>query len=306
MIKPKNLSQEDYIQRINQVFLYIETHLDEDLSLNLISERACFSPFHFHRIFKTIVGETLNEYVNRKRLEHAANRLMHHEEVSIAQITVDYGFSSNATFSRAFKKKFNVSPTEFQKEHFSKNMVNKELSKNSKIIPDYDQYICTIINLKKWIDMSTNIEIKTMPEMNLAYITAMGIKEMKGAFGRLMQWAGPKGMLANPNMKMATVYHDSFKTTAPEKVQMSAAILLDQPVKPDGEVHTRTIAEEKCIVGRFEIKVEEFEKAWTGMFLWMNENGYEKSNSNPYEIYYNDFMTHPEQKFILDICIPIV
>ena len=61
----------------------------------------------------------------------------------------------------------------------------------------------------------------------------------------------------------------------------------------------------KCIVGSFEIGLNEFEQAWTGLFLWMNENGYKKADRNPYEIYHNDFNTHPEKKFILDLHIPI-
>jgi len=306
MITPQNLAEEDYIQRINHVFLYIESHLDEDLSLNTISGLAYFSPFHFHRIFKTVVGETLNEYVVRKRLESAASKLMNQKNVSIAQLTLDFGFSSNATFSRAFKKRYHLSPTDFQNTYYSTSNLDKNLSKNGKVINEYDQYICTIINLKKWITMTTNVEIKTMPKMNVAYITAMGITDMQSAFGRLTAWAGPKGLLSKPDLKMATIYHDSFKTTAPDKVQMSACVLVDEPIKPEGEVYSRTIESEKCVVARFELAVEEFEKAWTSMFLWMNENGYQKSESNPFEIYYNDFRTHPEQKFILDICIPVL
>ena len=66
-----------------------------------------------------------------------------------------------------------------------------------------------------------------------------------------------------------------------------------------------TIDSGKCIIGSFEIAPYEFEKSWTGLFVWMNENGYKKSSENPYEIYHNDFREHPENKFIVDLCIPI-
>ena len=59
-----------YHDRVNRVLDYIGRHLDEELSLSRLSEVGCFSPFHFHRIFQSVTGETLNSHVRRVRLEH--------------------------------------------------------------------------------------------------------------------------------------------------------------------------------------------------------------------------------------------
>lgn len=302
---PENHIQSDYIKRINTVFTYIEKHLNERLSLEVIAQKANFSPFHFHRVFKTIVGETLNEYIIRQRLEYAANTLLHRQNISISELSYKSGFGSNATFSRAFKKAYGMSPSEYHLQMNSNSKISQLDSKNSKTFAEYDQYICNIINLKNWITMNANIEEKKMEQLDLAYITCMGVESISGAFDRLIKWGSLQELTNSSNFRMATIYHDSFITTNPNKVRMSACMVLDKPVKGEGEIGTTAIKAGKTIVSRLEIELSEFEKAWSGLFIWMNDNGYVMTGSNPYEIYYNDYKTHPEQKFIVDICIPV-
>ena len=81
--------------------------------------------------------------------------------------------------------------------------------------------------------------------------------------------------------------------------------MLDKPTETKGEIGTTSIENGKCIVGKFEIGLNEFEKSWTGLFLWMNENGYKKDDREPFEIYHNNFNEHPKRKAIVDFCIPI-
>lgn len=153
--------------------------------------------------------------------------------------------------------------------------------------------------------MNSNIESKEISELHLASITQIGTRGIEQAFERLIHWAVPKGLFDNPNTKMARIFYDSFKITSADKVRMSVGLLTDKPFKADGEIHEITIKPSKCIVGRFEITPDEFEKAWSGLFIWMNENGYRKAEGNPFEIYQNDFREHPENKCIVDMHIPI-
>ena len=152
--------------------------------------------------------------------------------------------------------------------------------------------------------MNASIEVKNMAELNVAYISVMGPQNVPVAYDKIIKWATPLGRI-NDDTRMATVYHDSFKVTEAHNVRMSACIILDQPAEPSGEVWIKSIDAAKCIVGKFEIGVHEFEKSWTGLFIWMNEKGYKKAAQDPYEIYYNDYNKHPEKKFIVDFCIPV-
>ncbi|TXK77091.1 GyrI-like domain-containing protein [Mesonia sp. K4-1] len=302
-VTDKNI-EANYKTRINRVFEYIDQNLESNLSLQSVSEIAFFSPFHFHRIFKFVTGETLNEYITRKRIEKSASDLLH-KNITATKIAHNYGFSDNSSFSRAFKKYFKVSPTEFKKQNpnrFSK--IRQLKSKNGQDYPNSEKYICIIDNLKNWIEMNARIEIKEVPKMNVAYVSCIGSQNLENAFGKLMQWATPKGLM-NDQTKMMTIYHDSFKFTDANKVRMSASILLNKPEEIDGEVGLTTIETGKFIVGSFIIGVDEFEKSWTGLFVWMNDQGYKKADREPFEIYYNNFNEHPEKKAIVDFYIPI-
>jgi len=296
----------DYKNRINRVFEFIDENLESDLSLNTVSKIAFFSPFHFHRIFKFITNETLNTYITRKRIEKTASVLLRKPEVSVSELSLQYGFNDNSSFTRTFKKYYGISPTEFRKQNPNKFSKIRQLeSKNGQEYPDYEKYICNINNLKKWTEMNAKIEIKETPELNLAGVTHVGINGIENAFVKLTKWANSKNLLKNPEAKMGRIFYDSFKITAPDKVRMSIFLTTNDSFEAEGEINKLTINKGTCIVGRFEITPNDFEKSWTGLFIWMNENGYKKSIENPFEVYHNDFRKHPENKFIVDLYIPI-
>jgi len=298
-------TQTDYNNRINRVFKYIDENLDSDLSLNTISNIAFFSPYHFHRVFKFVTKETLNEYVTRRRIEKSALELIH-KDVGITEISIKNGFNDNSSFTRSCKKYYGVSPTEFRKQNPNKFSKIRQLkSKNGQEYPDYEKYICIINNLKKWTEMNAKIKIKETPELNLAGVTHVGINGIENAFEKLTKWANSKDLLNDPEAKMGRIFYDSFKVTVPDKVRMSIFLITNESIETEGEINKVTINKGKCIVGRFEITPDDFEKSWTGLFIWMNENGYKKSVENPFEIYHNDFRDHPENKFIVDLYIPI-
>ena len=63
--------------------------------------------------------------------------------------------------------------------------------------------------------------------------------------------------------------------------------------------------QENMFIGRFEIILDDFEKAWTGLYVWMDENDHERAEGESFEIYHNNFNEHPEKKAIVDFHIPI-
>ncbi len=296
---------EEYIKRINTVFEYIDDNLDSELSLETIAKIAFYSPYHFHRIFKIITNETLNNYITRRRIEKSAALLLHKKEITISDLVTQFGFTSISTFTRAFKNYYGESPTSFRKSNSQKfSKISQIDSKNSQIETNYDTYICNIINLKKWTIMNANIEIKELSKLDLAYVTHIGVERLENAFNTILKWATPKNLL-DDNSKIIRIFHDSFKITTPDKIRMSIGITLNQPIEVEGEIGLTQIEKGKYIVGRYEIEPNDFEKAWTGLFIWINENGYKKADTNPFEIYHNNFTEHPERKCIVDLCIPI-
>src|ERR1700752_5265101 len=117
----------EYGQRIDRVIDHLRANLDHPVKLAELAGVACFSEFHFHRIFTAVSGETLNNFTNRLRLEKAA-RLLRYSEQSLTDIALDCGFSSSATFSRAFRSGYDTSPSQFRKSgEIKKSKICKEL-----------------------------------------------------------------------------------------------------------------------------------------------------------------------------------
>ena len=296
----------DYIQRVDKALNYMDDHLNADLTLDKVAAIAGYSTFHFHRVFKLITNEPLAAYINRKRIERCAAQLMHQPELSVAATYLDYGFNSAAAFSRSFKKYYGVSPVRFRESVTTRNsMIRQAKSKNGQHHLVIDKYLCSVEEHLKWLKMRTNIEVKKLPEMKLAGITSIGFQNIAGSYDKLLQWAAPKGLLNDANTKMVTIYHDSAKSTKPDKVRISACVLLKESVKVEGVFKVLHLKPGRCIVAAMEIGMSEFEQGWKSLFIWMYENGYQKAAENPFEIYHNNYKEHPDKKCIVDFCIPI-
>ena len=106
---PKNPKQTDiYLQRLNIVINHIRENSTQDLSLNELAQVAGFSPFHFHRLFKSLTNETVSDMVTRFRLERAASLLRASPRLSITDAAFECGFRSVSVFSRTFKKYYDM------------------------------------------------------------------------------------------------------------------------------------------------------------------------------------------------------
>ncbi len=107
-----------YIGRINRAIDYVVANLGQSLNLDEVSRQAGFSPFHFHRVFKELVGETLNQFIKRKRLERALYQMSHAPQRSLTDVALDCGFASSSDFSRSFKQLFGMAPRAFDLTNF--------------------------------------------------------------------------------------------------------------------------------------------------------------------------------------------
>ena len=96
---PQASKRAEYVARINRVMDYIDQNLSEPLTLEVLAREANLSPFHFHRIFHAMVGETMRQFVGRLRLERAASRLLAEPDLPVTHVALDFGFSSPSTFA---------------------------------------------------------------------------------------------------------------------------------------------------------------------------------------------------------------
>lgn len=290
----------DYKKRVCLAMNFISGNLERNLSLEEIARAAHFSPFHFHRIFKAVVRETVAEFTRRLRLEWAANRLLANSHDSITLIAIECGFSTSQNFARAFRKHFGLSPTKFRNSK-NGNMLSKgevALSLKTSYSPDM-----ILINEGR---NEMKAEVKNMPDYHVAYVRKMGPygKETCGqAFGELMRWAGPKGFLNSGTM--LGLYWDNPEVTPPEKCRVDACISVPEDTRPEGQVGIQDVKGGPYAVCHFEIDEHGFQQAWDDAFKWLINTGYECADQPCYELYHNNAEEHPERKWIIDICIPL-
>ncbi|MCP4677758.1 MAG: AraC family transcriptional regulator [Deltaproteobacteria bacterium] len=323
-IKKQKLRQE-YISRINRVIDYIEANLDGDLSLEKLAKIASFSRFHFHRIFGAMVGETLNHFIGRVRVEKAASQLVSNPAKSITEIALDYGFSSSATFSRAFKEAFSVSPSEWREGKVQNSKICKTNGKNGQSLSNTGKEIEAVsfhidevtynpkwrIEMKGKNNIEAKVEVKDMPELTVAYVRHIGPyagmgQVFESMFNKLMTWAGPRGLIRFPETQMLSVYHDDPGVTDEGKLRTSMCITVPEDTEVDGEIGKMNVTGGKFAVCRFELATDQYSEAWNAvMGGWMPESGYQPDDRVCYELYQNDPKQHPEGKCIVDICVPV-
>jgi AraC family transcriptional regulator len=102
-----------YVERVNLAIDHVVDHLARPLNLTAVARAAKLSPFHFHRVFQGMMGETLAEFVKRLRLERALVLMAHAKERSLTRIALACGFSSSSDFSRCFKQRYGTAPSRF-------------------------------------------------------------------------------------------------------------------------------------------------------------------------------------------------
>lgn len=320
----KTAGNGEYLKRVNRVLDYLDTNYANDIDLASLADIANFSPYHFHRIFRAIVGEPLYKYVQRIRIEKAASFLLYQSNKSVTNISDECGFGSPASFARVFKEHFGVSATEWRKgayEQFSKNRKaqsknREEVSKSWKDSIVSPMYIDPSTNNYSWrINMlnrnDLSVEVKTLPEIKVAYIRHIG--EFKGEtekwgslFQKLMKWGGARGLIQCPGTRFYTVFRDDLNITDFSKFKADVCISLSSNIKPEGEVGVSTIPTGKYAVASFEIDADEYEQAWDLVYSdWLPNSGYQPDERCCFEHYLNDPKQHPENKHVIEVCVPV-
>ncbi|MFZ5643105.1 MAG: AraC family transcriptional regulator [Bacillota bacterium] len=321
--KGKKYLRDEYVARINRVIDYIESNLGEDLSLGTLAGVASFSPYHFHRIFRGIVGETLNQYIGRLRVEKAADQLINNPRKSITEIAMGCGFSSPATFARAFKEAFDMSASQWRSGGYLRDRKNckiddkgsKRLSNTGKDFDLPSWYIDVVnqtwrvINMKN--DRSVQIEVKEIPDFHVAYVRHIGPYKGDSAlfenlFGKLMRWAGPRGLLSSPDTRVLAIYHDNPEITEENNLRVSVCVTIPEGTPVEGEIGKMLVPGGKYAFARFELAADQYQEAWDLVFSqWLPESGYQPDDRPCFEMCHNDPKDHPENKHIVDICVPV-
>jgi AraC family transcriptional regulator len=321
--KPAAAARVEYLARIHRVTDHIERHLDERLTLEDLARVACFSPFHFHRVFTACAGEPLYRFILRLRLERAANQLAQNPGKSVTAVALDCGFGSSAAFARAFRSGFGMSASAWRAAG-SKD--RKAFGKGGEEPATAAGYAASAAaahpaggDPTRRIPMSPtpapakpadSVRIEDAQPFTVAYVRHVGPyagdPELFGRlFGRLCQWAGPRGLLG-PGVRLLTVYHDNPEITAQEKLRISVCAAVPPGTKPEGEVGVMQVDGGRYVVATFTLDPSEYGAAWDWLMgTWFPSSGYQPDDRLCFEAYLNDPNEHPQKLHHVEIWEPV-
>lgn len=225
----------NYQLQLHKVVDYIGKHLDEKLTLTHLSDIACFSKYHFHRLFTVYTGLSLQQYIRWLRLKRAAHQLIIYKDLSIITIAMDAGFESHEAFTRAFKQTCGMNPSEFRQTS----------SWHAWEQPPY--------SLPMQGGMIMNVVIKEMPARRLAVLEHRGDPRMVGeSVNKLIHWAKaqPINLKPKPGESFGFGYDDP-KITPPNEFRFDLAITIPEQLVLTGEV----VIEKRLPAGRYAVSM---------------------------------------------------
>jgi len=313
-----------YVERVNAVIDYIETHLDDDLTVEKLAEVAHFSPFHFHRIFSVMTGETLGQFIGRLRLERAATWLIGQRDRPVTEIAVECGFASPSAFSRAFRETFGMTPSawragghagyERQSRKPNDDPSVESLARSGRFGVEGTRLSVqsgrTVWDIGAGSLGTASVEIEQLTETDVAYVRYTGRYQGLGEvftdlFTRLMTWAEPRGLVA-PGTPLLSVYHDDPGITDDDRLRVSVCVPVPADMPAEGDIGRMTIPGGACAVGHFELGITDYPAAWYALAGgWLPDSGYEPDDRLPFERFIVGREARRPDAEPVDICIPV-
>ncbi len=325
MTSESDSCKSEYVARINRVIDYIERNIDKQMTLDELARIAAFSPFHFHRIFKFMMDETLSRFIGRLRLEKATTQLLYNPDKSITEIALDCGFTSSAVFARSFKQAFGVSAGEYRKSdglHHKQLQSNrnfrKTISKDSKDITISPAYIDPQTNHRTWRTINKKgrdvlIKINELPEIEIAYIRHVGpdddssMETFRGLYEKLVLWGSSRDLINAPPIPILLLFHDTNEVTDDDKRRVSLCITVPKGTEADGEIGRMTIPGGKYAVTAIEVKDTEEADEVHGAVIgsWLPVSGFQLDDRLAFAIHPDPPKAYMEGKLVFDSYLPI-
>jgi AraC family transcriptional regulator len=287
-------SRSEYVARMHRVLEHVDRHLDEQLELDTLAKVANFSPFHFHRLFTAWFGETLGDYVRRRRLELAAQRLIAQPRLPILQLALSVGFGSAEAFARAFKSRFGLSPSAWRASQVSnRDQLKSKLDQATAALPRNHGHMKVTI-----------VDRQPVRVAYLRYVGPYGKPVSDFWMTKVAPWMETNGLFGRPRYGIS---HDDPDITAPEKLRYDAAVEVPKDFVGAGDHLMTVIPGGKYACGKFKGGDKQIGEAWAWLLRdWLPGSGMQL-DSRPFFEYYPVEATYDPKtgEFESDICIPV-
>lgn len=293
-----------YQRRLNLVLRHIEDNLDQPPSLDQLSQIACFSSYHFHRIFTSMMGESVAAYIRRLLLQRAAIQLSYSKD-RIIDLALKAGYDSADAFTRAFRANFGVSPSTYRNNGGSLALAAQR-SVGAPLFYHQHQGVPPM-----------NVEIKRFPPRLAVAIRYIGpYMDCGPAWDRLCSMAMSLNVINKSSLAISICYDDP-DITPPEKCRMEACMTLpegmteqDPQLKKllqEKDIYLMTIGSESeyasvLVKGPYSL----LHPMYRSLFgEWFPQSGREPENAPGFEVYINCPGQVAPEELLTEILIPL-
>jgi len=285
-----------YHSRFRKVLEYIDSHLDDDLTVDRLSGVAAFSKHHFRRQFSELFGISVYKYVQLNRLKRASYQLAFRDHMQIIDISLASGYENHESFCRAFKKSIGQTPSEFRE------------------CPQWHPWHLTYQPL-------SDLRVKHMkPENQPAKVKLITFKDTKVA---VLEHRGDPSLIGNSVRKFIewrkqnnlppqvgntfNILYDNPSETPPEKCRFDICVSIERDVadNPFG-VLEKTIPGGRCAVLRHIGHDANLGESITYLYLnWLPLSGEEPRDFPLFLQRVSFFPDVPEHEAITDVFLPL-
>uniref|UniRef100_E6PPA7 Putative transcriptional regulator (AraC family) n=1 Tax=mine drainage metagenome TaxID=410659 RepID=E6PPA7_9ZZZZ len=279
-----------YVQRFSKVFEYIDAHLDDDLSVESLSQLANFSKFHFDRQFSAYTGISVFKYVQLMRLRRASHRLAFHQADRILDIALDTRFESPEAFARAFKRTFGQTPSEFRRK------------------PEWHAWSACFVfpNLARKPIM--NVKIVDFPEARVAALEHRGhIGHLNETVRAFIDWRQQTGLSPVQASRTFGIPYSNPDTTPPDEFRFDVCgeVAALVPDNPQG-VRNKIIPAGRCAVVRHLGSPDRIGETIDPLYRdWLPKSGKELRDFPLFFHYLSVYPETPEYAWQTDVHLPL-
>ena len=294
-------SRAEYERRMHRVLEAIDQRIDQPLDLGSLATVAHFSPYHFHRVFAAWMGETLGDYLRRRRVEQAASRLAAQPRLSVLQAALSVGFGSGEAFARAFKARFGCSPSAWRAQR-------KHDQADGKIDQAWRRHSGQI---EAWPNPGDETPMQvTLIERDptrVAYMRHIGpYGEPVSRFWQqqVAPWMATDGLMGRARYGIS---HDDPSVTDPSQCRYDACVEVDDGFVPSGSALTTTLPGGRYGVMHFKGTGAEIFVAWRRLLgEWLPSSRLQLDMRPCFEHYpVGSTWDATTGVFDCDICIPV-
>lgn len=281
-----------------RVLVHIQQNLDAALPLEELARIAGFSAYHFHRIFRGMVGESVKQHIRRLRLERAAGHLKHTNR-TVLELALEAGYETHESFTRAFKHAFDIPPSAFRDAHRPPRIeaaVNVHHG-------DGDSLQFTPLEHKAF---QMEVQIKELPSRHVAFLRHVGPYDQVGtAWERLCDWAARNDHFGKDTLIFGASYDDPDVTPA-DKLRYEACLTVEASVQGEGDISTREEAGGTFATTIHEGPYQQLGETYAKLFGgWLAQSSHKPAQEACLEFYLNDPETTEPDDLLTEICIPL-